>query len=109
MLDVHVVDSDAKRRFPDPPLFSFSEHVHSFIFHEAGIDVCSKFAHLRRMHDYYADATYAKDELLRVVEDIERLLPMLAGNRAACDALRTFQTICADAHSHGKTVWLVCD
>lgn len=109
MLDVHIVESTATRKITSPPEYSFAESVHSAIFHGAGIDVYSKFAHLRRMHDYYADAHYRGDSLLRVVEDIDQLLPMLKSYSDVCDALTKLRNICVDAHAGNKTVFLVCD
>ena len=105
MLDVHVLKSNGQRELA----YSFPEGVHSFIFYDAGIDVYSKFAYLRRMHDYYADASYAGDELVRVVEDIDRLRSMLDGNQDAQLALDTFRHICTSANTSGQTVLLICD
>jgi hypothetical protein len=105
MLDVHVVEPNGGREL----VFSFPEDVHSFIFHDAGIDVFSKFAHLRRMHDYYADTSYTGDELLRAVEDIDHQLPMLDGHKEAQYALDTFRNVCMSANSNGQKVLLICD
>ncbi len=58
ILDVHVLRTNGQCEL----VFSFPEDVHYFIFGNAGIDVYGKFAYLRRMHDYYADASYAGDE-----------------------------------------------
>ena len=109
MLDVHVVESASTRNIATSPEFSFSEAAHSAIFHGAGIDVYSKFAHLRGMHDYYADAQYSGDSLLRLVEDIDKLLPMINSYSDACAALTELRRICVDAHAGYKTVFLVCD
>jgi hypothetical protein len=105
MLDVYVVKSDETRELA----YSFPEYVHSFIFNGAGIDVYSKFAHLRRMCDYYADASYTGEELPRVIEDIDRLRPMLDGDKDARRASDTFLSVCMNAHAHGNTITLVCD
>lgn len=105
MLDVHVVKSNGEREL----VYSFPEDTHSFIFCSAGIDVYSKFAHLRRMYDYYADASYSGDELLKVVEDIDHLRPMLDGNHDAQEVLDCFRRVCAAANSNGDRVILICD
>ncbi|HUG67307.1 MAG TPA: hypothetical protein VMM76_06130 [Pirellulaceae bacterium] len=109
-LDVHVVDAPSRQGLTGEwPACQFEEPIHSYIFHGAGVDVYSRFAYLRRMIDFYADASYSKDELSFVVAEIDRLLPHLAANKSAVDTLKLFRTICVDAREAGKSVFLYCD
>lgn len=109
-LDVHVVDDPRRQGLTgDLPACQFEEAVHSYIFHGAGVDVYNRYAYLRRMMDYYADASYANGELDFLVEQIDQLLPHLAANKRAIDTLKLFRTVCIDARATGKSVFLYCD
>ncbi|MCB9925556.1 MAG: hypothetical protein H6822_25625 [Planctomycetaceae bacterium] len=81
-LDVHVVDDPSRRGLTGEwPVCQFEEAVHSYIFHGAGIEVYSRYAYLRRMIDFYADASYAGDALDAVVGESDDLLPQLSANQ----------------------------
>ena len=109
-LDVHVVDDPRRQGLTgDWPACQFEEAIHSYIFHGAGVDVYSRFAYLRRMIDYYADASYANGELNSLVADIDRFLPHLTANKSAIDTLKLFRTVCIDARAAGKSIFLYCD
>lgn len=109
-LDVLVVDDPSREGLTgDWPAFQFEEAIHAYIFHGAGVDVYGRFAYLRRMIDFYADASYSNSELDSLVADIDRLLPHLAANKSAVDTLKLFRTLCVDAHEAGKSIFLYCD
>jgi len=108
-LDVHVVDDPGRDHCTGFPSYQFDEHVHGYIFHGCGIDIYSKYAFLRRMIDYYADAHYTGDALDRVVADIDDLAPQLSSHQPAIDALNSFRQICVEARAAGKSVFLFCD
>ena len=108
-LDVHVVDDPGRDHCTGFPSYQFDEQVHGFIFHGCGIDIYSKYAFLRRMIDYYADAHYTGDALDRVVADIDDLTPQLSSHQPAVDALNSFRTICVAARAADKSVFLFCD
>lgn len=109
-LDVHIVDDPRRQGLTgESPACQFEEAVHSYIFHGAGIDVYSRFAYLRRMIEFYADASYSNSELNSLVADIDRLLPHLTANKGAVDTLKLFRTLCVDAREAGKSLYLYCD
>ena len=109
-LDVHIVDEPSRPGLTGEwPVCQFEEDVHSYIFHGAGIDVYSRYAYLRRMIDYYADASYSGDALDAVVADIDNLIPHLSSNKQAVETMRQFRSVCADARAAGKSVFLFCD
>jgi len=108
-LDAHVVDHPKCQTLTEWPVCQFEELVHSYIFYGAGIDIYSRYAFLRRMIDFYADASYTDDTLDSVVSEIEDLLPHLTANKDAVDTLTLFRRVCVDARAAGKTVLLNCD
>lgn len=109
-LDVHVVDAPSRQGLTGEwPACQFEKAIHAYIFHGAGVDIYNRFAFLRRMIDYYADASYANGELDFVVAQIDQLLPHLTANKSAVDTLKLFRTLCVDARAAGKSVFLYCD
>ena len=109
-LDVHIVDDPSREGLTgDWPACQFEEAIHAYIFHDAGIDIYSRFAVLRRMIDFYADASYANGELDSLVEQIDQLLPHLSANKSAVDTMKLFRTVCVDAREAGKSIFLYCD
>lgn len=108
-LDVHVVDDPNRQHLAGWPSCRFEEHVHNYIFHGCGIDIYSRYAFLRRMVDYYADAHYSGDALDSVVTEIDDLLPHVTAMKAAVETLTSFRSICVDARTAGKSLFLFCD
>ena len=83
-LDVYVVDDPRRQGLTGKlPACQFEETVHSYIFHGAGVDIYNRYAYLRRMTDFYADASYSGDALDSVVAEIDDLLPHLIASKRA--------------------------
>lgn len=109
-LDVYIVDEPRRQGLTGEwPACQFEEAIHSYIFHGAEIDVYSRFAYLRRMIDFYADASYSGDALDAVVADIDALLPHLSPNKQAIETMRQFRSACVAARAAGKSIFLYCD
>jgi len=109
-LDAHIVDDPRRQGLTGQwPVCQFEESVHSYIFYGAGIDIYNRYPFLRRMIDFYADASYEGDALDSVVAEIDDLLPHVTASKAAIDTLKLFQQVCIDARAAGKSVFLYCD
>ena len=109
-LDVHVVDDPTRQGLTGEwPACQFEEPVHSYIFFDAGVDVYSRYAYLRRMIDFYADASYANDECECLVANSDDLLPHLTASKVGVEMLTQFRTICVAARATGKSIFLYCD
>jgi hypothetical protein len=107
-LDVHVIDDPSPKGLAGEwPVCQFEEDVHSYVVHGAGIDVYSRYAYLRRIIDFCADASYSGDALGAVVGEIDDLLPHLSANQKAVETMGQFRSACANARAAGKSVFLI--
>jgi hypothetical protein len=106
-LDVHL----ATERF-DPStsrsVFQWEEPEHAAVFGDHRLDL-DRFPMLRRMADYYADAQFAGDEIVLLLDELAIVIPMHNRRSSPHTSLVGFQKVCEQAVAQGKKVFCVCD
>jgi hypothetical protein len=106
-LDVHLA-TKSNDAATTRPVFQWEEPEHSAVFCDKRLD-WKQFPMLRRMVDYYSDARFAGDEILRLIDELTVVTAMHRPRSSPYAALVGFRMACEQAVAENKIVICFCD
>jgi hypothetical protein len=106
-LDVHLV-TDRFDPSTSRAVFQWDEPEHAAVFGDDRLDF-DRFPMLRRMADHYADAQFAGDEIVLLLDELAIVIPMHNRRGSPHASLVGFQKVCEQAVAQRKKVVCVCD
>ena len=107
MLDVHIADSLDSAAQSDPVL-QIDLDMHAAFFRE-GTTLTADCSLLKRMNNYFADCTYAGDELTTLLDEIDSVSQRVPATSPCQPMLRQLRDACESAISTSNSIFVLCD